>query len=249
MIVVAGSSLYDELGVPPTCSIDELRSAYRTKARALHPDVSNDPASGTKMAELNQAWHVLSDPSRRKLYDAEIGIGAPSGDRWTDAASSPGPHSSRQEPDPSPGASPNGRRSRRDAWVAGIQAQIARLSQLAGRSATQTLLLKNPRGQRSDYETVVELIVASLIEDTEPRVRAARAAGAAPLDLGVAATLIGIRTLADGVRRQSSLGVGQELMMTAELIDRMWDVLAHELTTTLEISLGGNPHVARAIAA
>ncbi len=141
------------------------------------------------------------------------------------------------------------RRSRRDAWVAGVQAQIGRLSRLAGRSATQTLLLRNPRGDRADYEAVVDLIVQSLIQDTEARVRAARAAGAAPLDLGVAATLIGIRTLADSVRRQSSLGVGVELMMTAELIDRMWDVLAHELTTTLEVALGSNPHVARAIAA
>lgn len=201
------------------------------------------------MAELNQAWQVLSDPTRRARYDADIGIGqraAPPQGRTQESASPQAPGTA-----PTRGAQPPPvvRRSRRDAWVAGVQAQIGRLSRLAGRSATQTLLLKNPRGQRADYEAVVDLIVHSLIQDTEPRVRAARAAGAAPLDLGVAATLIGIRTLADSVRRQSSLGVGIELMMTAELIDRMWDVLAHELTTTLEVALGGNPHVARAIAA
>ncbi len=248
MVIVAGSSLYDVLAVHPTCSLEDLRAAYRAKARALHPDVSTDPDSGAKMAELNQAWHILSDPERRKRYDDDMGLSRVQTQAAAQQAANP---SHQPPPTTSTGSQPPPvvRRSRRDAWVAGVQAQIARLARLAGRSATQTLLLKNPRGERADYEAVVELIVRALLQDTEPRVRAARAAGAAPLDLGVAATLIGIRTLADSVRRQSSLGVGQELMMTAELIDRMWDVLAHELTTTLEVSLGGNPHVARTIAA
>ncbi len=125
--------------------------------------------------------------------------------------------------------------------------QIVRLSRLAGRSATQTLLLKHPRGTRSEYEQIVEHIVGGLARETEARVRAARAAGAAPLDLGVAATLVGIRALSANVRREAALGITEELMMTAELLDRMWDVLAHELTTTLTTSLGGNPHAARAL--
>lgn len=225
-------SLYDVLAVRPGCSVDELRAAYRARARALHPDVSALVDADRQMAELNDAWQVLSDPVRRAIYDRDLGI-----------AGTHEPVTVR------PKAPPVVRQSRRQAWVAGVQAQISRLSRLAGRSATQTLLLKGPRGQRSDYEELVELIVHSLVAETEARVRAARAAGAAPLDLGVAATLIGIRTLADSIRRESSLGVGTELMMTAELLDRMWDVLAHELPTTLESALGGNPHVARAIAA
>ena len=35
--------------------------------------------------------------------------------------------------------------------------------------------------------------------------------------------------------------------MAAELLDRMWDVLAHELPSQLTASLGGNPHVAQAL--
>jgi hypothetical protein len=97
------------------------------------------------------------------------------------------------------------------------------------------------------YDSLLSLIVDDLVVDTEARVRAARAAGAAPLDLGVAATLIGVRTMADRIRRQASLGVSTELLMTAELLDRMWDVLAHELPTVLEVALGSNPNVARTL--
>jgi hypothetical protein len=131
--------------------------------------------------------------------------------------------------------------------VAGIQAQMARLSRQAGRSATQTLLIRRPRGPRSAYEVVVDWLVVELTRDAESRVRAARAAGAAPLDLGVAATLVGIRTVADGIRRGAPLGITTETLMAAELLDRMWDVLAHELPVQLTSSLGGNPHVASAL--
>ncbi len=138
-------------------------------------------------------------------------------------------------------------RSRRNAWVAGVRAQIGRLASLAGRSATQTLLLHRPRASREIYDRLTETLVAELMRDTEPRVRAARAAGTAPLDLGVAATLIGVRSLADQVRRDASHSVTPELMMTAELLDWMWDILAHELPSQLTVALGGNPAVANAL--
>ena len=53
--------------------------------------------------------------------------------------------------------------------------------------------------------------------------------------------------MADSIRRQASLNVTRELLMQAELLDRMWDVLAHELPTPLTISLGGNPGVTKAV--
>lgn len=183
------------------------------------------------MAALNDAWRVLSNPTLRRDYDETL-------------AEIRAERETVEMPQPAPVV----RLSRRQAWVAGVQAQIGRLARLAGRSATQTLLLRSPRATRAVYDSIVDLIVGSLIEDTEARVRAARAAGAAPLDLGVAATLIGVRTVADRVRREATACVTPELMMTAELLDRMWDVLAHELPTTLEAALGGNPHVTRAIA-
>lgn len=221
-------TLYDVLGVDPRCNAEQLRAAYRSEARRHHPDVTSCDDGGAAMGRLNDAWRILSDPARRSEYDATLRLGATS--------SAPA-----ATPQPPPGA----RLSRRAAWVAGVQAQIVRLSRLAGRSATQTLLLRSPRADRATYDAIVDLIVRDLAAETEARVRAARAAGAAPLDLGVAASLIGIRTLADSLRRDSSLGVTRELVMTAELLDRMWDVLAHELPHGLTAALGGNPHVAR----
>lgn len=185
------------------------------------------------MVAINDAWRVLSDPSRRADYDESLDTVAVADVVISQPAT----------PQPPPAAGG----SRRQAWVAGVQMQVIRLSRLAGRSSVQTLLLKGPRAERAVYEEIVEQIVGGLARETEARVRAARAAGAAPLDLGVASTLVGIRALADAVRRQASLGVNAELLMTAELLDRMWDVLAHELPMTLTSSLGGNPGVARKI--
>jgi curved DNA-binding protein CbpA len=67
---------YFVLGVPPGASNEELRAAYRTHARALHPD-SRDPALPGAEADaalrlLNDAWAVLGDPERRAAYDAAL---------------------------------------------------------------------------------------------------------------------------------------------------------------------------------
>lgn len=257
---------YEILGVSTDCTPDELRNAYRRLAWAAHPDVQGFdgvrrtavPTRST-MAEINEAWRVLSSPDRRQHYDRTVLalFGAPASNSWA--------HTTRDR------VGPNGRprspfgiddlgisvtqpasrraraEARRQAWVAGLQAQMARLARQAGRSATQTLLIRNPRGPRSDYEPVVDDLVRLLSQDVESRVRAARAAGAAPLDLGVAATLVGVRSVADGIRRKASLQVTRELLMSAELLDRMWDVIAHELPAPLTIALGGNPHVAKAV--
>lgn len=229
------------LGVARDCDAEELRAAYRRLAWASHPDVSDAADPKTKsatasMAEVNEAWRVLSDPESRRRYDADLHplATAPAQPFW-------------QQPKPQtpPGQSRAARR--RHAWVAGMQAQMGRLARQAGRSATQTLLIKNPRGPRNEYDAVVDDLVGRLMTDAESRVRAARAAGAAPLDLGVAATLVGIRSVADQVRRQGSVHVTKELLMEAELLDRMWDVMAHELPAPLAVGLGGNPRTARAL--
>lgn len=223
---------YELLGVPPTCTFEELRTAYRRRARECHPDVVGEAGSRKTtnrtmtMAEVNEAWRVLSDTKLRRLYDATVVLDVPS---------------------PTPVSAPQPVGSRRQAWAAGVQAQMARLARQAGRSATQTLLIRNPRAPRSAYEAVVDDLVHSLSREPESRVRSARASGAAPLDLGVAATLVGIRTEADRMRRNAPLGVTAEAMMAAELLDRMWDVLAHELPVQLTAALGGNPQVARAL--
>lgn len=64
-------NLYAILGVTSRATPEEIRSAYRTLARQLHPDVAGaTPGAAGRMAEVNHAWSVLSDPAARYEYDA-----------------------------------------------------------------------------------------------------------------------------------------------------------------------------------
>src|ERR1700760_3912665 len=48
---------------------DQIQGASRTLARKYHPDVNKDPAAEDRFKEVNEAYHVLSDPDTRKRYD------------------------------------------------------------------------------------------------------------------------------------------------------------------------------------
>jgi hypothetical protein len=194
----------------------------------MHPDLTGETTADTRrISELAQAWRVLGNIQSRAEYDQTLSAGRE--------------QSSRSVPFPPPAAS----RSRREAWVFGVRSQIIHLSARAGKSATQTLLLRGGRATRAEYDELVEDLVGRISVDTEARVRAARAAGATPLDLGVAATLLGIRAVADELRRSATKRRTIIDSMEAELLDRMWDVLAHELPISLTSALGGNPGVAK----
>ena len=65
-------SHYEVLGVSPKADIEEIRRAYRDLARKLHPDMSSSATASVQMAEVNNAWSVLSDGSRRRQYDATL---------------------------------------------------------------------------------------------------------------------------------------------------------------------------------
>lgn len=66
---MASKDYYDILGVKRAASKDEIRAAHRRLARKLHPDVNKEPDAAKKFAEVQEAYDVLSDDEKRKLYD------------------------------------------------------------------------------------------------------------------------------------------------------------------------------------
>ena len=82
---------YALLGVARNASADELKRAYRQRARQLHPDANpDDPQAGDRFKEVAQAYEVLSDPQLRARYDrfGEAGVSGaassqPTGDMFS----------------------------------------------------------------------------------------------------------------------------------------------------------------------
>src|SRR6185437_5848981 len=60
---------YAVLGLPPSADDATIRLAYRRLARRYHPDIAGDENLHLMQA-VNQAYQTLSDPERRRLYDA-----------------------------------------------------------------------------------------------------------------------------------------------------------------------------------
>ena len=63
---------YDILGVNKNASSEEIKSAFRRKAKEVHPDLNNNSTyAKEKFQELLEAYSILSDPKKRMQYDSK----------------------------------------------------------------------------------------------------------------------------------------------------------------------------------
>ena len=78
---------YQVLGISPSASIEEIKKAYRHKAREYHPDLHpNDPAAAKKMTEVNDAYDMLANPQKyaaRSATNPRSGAGSSGGGHHT----------------------------------------------------------------------------------------------------------------------------------------------------------------------
>jgi curved DNA-binding protein CbpA len=63
------ADLYLVLRVEPDAGADEIRAAYRRRSRELHPDRNRADDANARMAALNHAYAILSNPASRERYD------------------------------------------------------------------------------------------------------------------------------------------------------------------------------------
>ena len=66
---MAQTDYYEVLGVSRQDSEEEIRRAFRRKAMEYHPDRNKEPGAEEKFKEINEAYQVLSDSSKRAQYD------------------------------------------------------------------------------------------------------------------------------------------------------------------------------------
>ena len=67
---VENKNYYKTLGVDRTADAETIKKAFRKLARQHHPDANKgDKKAEEKFKEINEAYEVLSDPEKRKLYD------------------------------------------------------------------------------------------------------------------------------------------------------------------------------------
>ena len=62
---------YELLQIDSTATSEDIHRAYRSLAMQYHPDRNSTPEAASMMASINEAYRVLSESSRRRLYDQQ----------------------------------------------------------------------------------------------------------------------------------------------------------------------------------
>lgn len=66
------TNYYDMLEIPKTATVQQIRKAYRAKAKLFHPDVNLQSNSHMHFLLLREAYEILIDPNKRHLYDMAL---------------------------------------------------------------------------------------------------------------------------------------------------------------------------------
>ncbi len=74
---------YEVLGLSKGASEDEIKKAYRSLAKKYHPDINKEKDAEEKFKEINEAYEVLSDPTKRATYD-QFGFSGMDGSGFSD---------------------------------------------------------------------------------------------------------------------------------------------------------------------
>src|SRR5437762_9331183 len=69
MMAATKRDYYEVLGIAKSASEDDIKKAFRAKARKLHPDVNKEPDAEAQFKEVSEAYEVLIDVDKRAAYD------------------------------------------------------------------------------------------------------------------------------------------------------------------------------------
>lgn len=136
---------YKILGLEKNASAEEIKKAYRKLARQYHPDLNpDDRQAHQKFQQINEAHEVLSDPEKRKKYDAY-------GEHWKEA------EGARQQQSHGRGPSPFGQEQFRDQYGEDSFSDFfeSLFGEQRGRQHT-----RRPRYRGEDYQATLELSLA-----------------------------------------------------------------------------------------
>ena len=64
-----GRDFYSVLGVPRNASCEDIKKAYKRQALLFHPDKNKNPEAEEKFKKISEAYSVLTDPSKRQIFD------------------------------------------------------------------------------------------------------------------------------------------------------------------------------------